>query len=385
MKKIWPFSFYFLYFGAFSALLPFFVIFYQRLDFNGTQIGLLTGLPPLITLFFAPLGTGVADSTHRHKLIMGLGLAVAIGVALLLPEVTGFATVFALIILFNIFISPVGAFADSATMSMLGEQRAMYGRIRMGGTIGWGIFALIAGFLVQSQGLQVAFWIFAGIMFIGLLVSQRFSFGTKDEKASNGGGILVLLTSRRWVFFLLVAFLAGLGVFSVASFLYPYMAELGATESQMGIALLIATLTEFPIFFFGDRLIKRFSAYQLFMIAMILIGIRSLLYFAAGSTFMVWVVQAFSGMVFPAMWLAAVSYADENAPVGLKSTAQGLLGAVVFGFGSAVSGFLGALLLENIGGRGTFLVFGIVILVGLALIEVVKRLLPEKELAQPEI
>jgi len=53
MKKIWPFSYYFLNFAAFSALLPFFVIFYQQLGFNGTEIGLLTGIPPLITLFAA--------------------------------------------------------------------------------------------------------------------------------------------------------------------------------------------------------------------------------------------------------------------------------------------------------------------------------------------
>jgi len=385
MKKIWPFSFYLLYFAALSSLMPFIVLFYQRLGFTGTQIGLLAGLPPLITLFFAPLGTGLADSTHRHKLIMGLGLAVAIGVAILLPGLTGFVAVFALIIVYNIFLSPVGSLADSATMSMLGEQRSMYGRIRLGGTIGWGIFAPIAGFLVQGQGLKIAFWMFAGILFLALLVSQRFSFGAKDEHQQDRGGIRVLLTSRRWIFFLMAAFLAGLGVFSVAAYLYPYMAELGATESQMGTGLLIATLTELPIFFFGNHLIKRFSAYGLFMIALILIGVRSLLYFAASSTYMVWAVQVFSGMVFPAMWLAGVSYADENAPEGLKSTAQGLLGAMVFGFGAAVSGFLGGVLLENIGGRNMFLVFGIIILVGLVLIEGVNRLFPEREVTQPEI
>jgi MFS family permease len=74
-----------------------------------------------------------------------------------------------------------------------------------------------------------------------------------------------------------------------------------------------------------------------------------------------------------------VAYADENAPVGMKSTAQGLFGAMTFGIGSAVAGFVGGLLLESIGGRGMFMVFGIVILAGLVLIEIVKRLLPERK------
>ena len=77
MKKIWPFSFYFLYFAALSSFMPFIVLFYQELQFNGTQIGLLTGIPPLITLVAAPFWTGVADASRRHRLIMSLGIATA--------------------------------------------------------------------------------------------------------------------------------------------------------------------------------------------------------------------------------------------------------------------------------------------------------------------
>jgi PPP family 3-phenylpropionic acid transporter len=374
MRKIWPFTFYFLYFAAFASLLPFFVIFYQSLGFTGAQIGLLTGIPPLIAMVGAPFGTGLADATRRHKVIMGLGLGVAIVVALLLPSLTGFSAVFALIILFNIFMSPVASLSDSATMTMLGEERAMYGRIRMGGTIGWGLFAPIAGALVLRHGLNIAFWTFAAIMFINLLVSRKFVFAGAETYSSNNGGMRVLLTNPRWIIFLLFAFLGGVGAFSVASYLYPYMAELGANSQEMGIALTIATVTEVPVFFFGNRLVKRFGSYGLFMISLVLIGIRSLFYTAASATWMVWVIQAFGGTIFPAMWLAGVSYADENAPAGLKSSAQGLFGAMTFGFGSAVGGFVGGLLLESVGGRDMFLVFGVIILTGLALIEGVRRL-----------
>src|SRR5215211_4026079 len=101
MKKFWPFTFYFLYFAAFSSAIPFFVLFYQELGFNGTQIGLLTGIPPLITLVASPFWTSVADARHWHKLVMGLGILVAVLVVFLLPSLTGFVIVFAMIILFN--------------------------------------------------------------------------------------------------------------------------------------------------------------------------------------------------------------------------------------------------------------------------------------------
>jgi MFS family permease len=55
----------------------------------------------------------------------------------------------------------------------------------------------------------------------------------------------------------------------------------------------------------------------------------------------------------------------------------------MFGIGSAISGFVGGVLLESIGGRGMFLVFGIIILGGLALVEGINRLLPGEKIAQP--
>src|ERR1044071_5172090 len=122
MKKIWPFSFYFLYFAAFAALMPFFVLFYQGRGFSGAEIGLLTGVPPLITLVAAPFWTGLADANRWHKRVMSLGITVTVLVIFLLPSLTSFAVVFIAIILFNVFLSPVASLADSATMTMLGEE-----------------------------------------------------------------------------------------------------------------------------------------------------------------------------------------------------------------------------------------------------------------------
>lgn len=383
MKKPWPFTFYILYFAALSSLMPYLVIFYQKLAFSGAQIGLLTGIPPLVTLVASPFWTGLADSKHWHKWIMALGIIVAVVAIFLLQSFTGFIFVFALIILFNTFISPVASLADSATMNMLGEERAMYGRIRLGGTIGWGVFAPIAGALIQRYGLNAGFWSFSALMLVNLLVSMRFVHGAHEQSGSRQSGIRTLLTNRRWINFLFLAFLGGIGSFSVASYLFPYMAELGANESTMGIASSIATMTEVVIFFFGNRLVKKFGSYGLLVLALGMSGIRSLLYSLVSTPSMVLILQAFGGTIFPALWLAGVSYADENSPLNLKSSAQGLFGAMMFGVGAAAAGFLGGLLLETIGGRGMFLVLGIIVLTGLAIAEGIRRLFPEKDEVAP--
>src|SRR5258706_475824 len=83
MKKIYPFSFYLLYFGANACFLPYIVLYYQSLGFSGAQIGILSAISPLISLVGAPFWTGIADVSHCHRLIMSMTLLVAIGLAVL--------------------------------------------------------------------------------------------------------------------------------------------------------------------------------------------------------------------------------------------------------------------------------------------------------------
>lgn len=83
--------------------------------------------------------------------------------------------------------------------------------------------------------------------------------------------------------------------------------------------------------------------------------------------------QFLKGLTFPAVWVAGVSFAYDNAPPGLDATAQGLFGAMVFGFGAAAGGLLGGLLLEAVGGRAMYPVFGVFVLGSLALLAPLER------------
>ena len=76
MNKTWPFTFNFLIFAAFAFSMPFMVLYYQRAGFTGAQIGLVTGITPLITLLSTPLWTTLADATRRHRLSMSLALLI---------------------------------------------------------------------------------------------------------------------------------------------------------------------------------------------------------------------------------------------------------------------------------------------------------------------
>ena len=383
MKKIWPFAFSFLYFASIASVAPFIVLYFQGLGFTGAQIGLLNSITPLITLFSAPLWTGLADVTRRHGLFMGLALLVGAVLILLFPLLHAFAPILLVSVLFNDFFAPVSSFADSATMVMLADEKEMYGRIRLGGTIGFGLAAPIAGMLVQNYGLKWAFWGCAAFSLLAFIVSQKLVYGQVKADDPVRRGVRELLANPRWLLFLTLAVAGGVALAATNTYFFPYMEELGAKESMMGFALTVGTLSEIPVLFFGNRLVKRLRPYGLLMLTMVVTAIRFLLFAASGTPTLALFVQLLNGLAFPAMWVAGVSYADEHAPAGMGATAQGIFGATVFGLGNAVGGFTGGLLLESVGGRGLYLVFGVVLLAIVAIVTLVQRRLPAEQKTSP--
>lgn len=69
-------------------------------------------------------------------------------------------------------------------------------------------------------------------------------------------------------------------------FCFFYLDQLHATKTLMSLSLLVATISEVPIFFFGDRPLQRWGA-------------RGLLLFALGAN----VERMFSYALMPVAWL----------------------------------------------------------------------------------
>ena len=381
MKKFWPFAFYFFQYAGVAFMMPFLVLFYQGLGFDGGQIGFLAGISPLITLFSGPLVTGIADTTRQHKLVMGISLLIATLAVFTFPLFSIFAPILLIVLVNSFFTGPVSSLADNATMSMLAGEKDMYGRLRLGGTIGFALAAPISGQLVQTYGIKMAFW-GCGLMYLlAFVVSLNFEHTSNKAflKQTNSlvDGLRVMIADPRWLLFLVGAFVGGFAMAVTNNYFFSYMKELGAKESTMGFALTLGTICEVPVMLFGNRLLRYFKAYPLFILALIISGVRLLLFSIASSPNQAMFFNLLNGLTFPVVWIAGVSYVDEHAPAGMSATAQGVFGAAVFGIGTSSGGFLGGALLDMIGAKGLCLVFGSVTLLVVAVILLFGRMLPQ--------
>jgi PPP family 3-phenylpropionic acid transporter len=383
MKKIWPFSFNFLFYAAMACLMPFLVLYFRQLGFTGFQIGLLTGLSPLVSIIAIPFWTSFADKTHHHKFVLSLAITSAVILAPVFLIVKTFVPMIALAALYSFLTAPIVSLVDNATMTMLADEKEKYGRVRVGGTIGWALTAPVAGVLIDRFGLKFSFWSYAVVMLAALFVCQPFIFGQADARVQIKGGIRTLLANRRWMLFLGLGFVGGMGIASVNNYLSLYMTQGGANKTLIGVASAMATFSELPVLFFGDRLLKRFRAQGLFVLAIAVYAVRLLLYAVSDLPAVILPFQLLNGLTFPALWMAGVSLAHENAPRGMGATAQGLFGSVVMGFGNGVGGLLCGTLFGAIGGQGMYLIIGMIVLAGLMIFGVLNRFMSASSRSRP--
>jgi PPP family 3-phenylpropionic acid transporter len=368
-KKVVPFTFFLLFFIAIAAFMPFMVLYYQELGFSGTQIGLLTGIPPLITMVTVPLWTRTADRTQRYRLIMSISLLVTAACIAIYPFLRSFTAVLILTMITNLFIGPAFSLANSATMVMLGEEKDVYGRLRVGGSIGFGISTLIAGALVEQFDLRIAFWM-GSAFFVGTyLVSLQLEYGQDESQPEDEeGDIQHLLRRPNWIIFLLLAFIAGVAMAAFNSYFFPYLSELGAAETAMGAALAVGILSEVPVLLSSNRFFGRFGGYGTLIMSTAFIGLRMVLFGLTQSTLGVMLIQILNGLSIPLFMVAGVYYADQLAPAGLRATSQGLFNAAMLGIGAAVGGFISGFLLVRIGAQALFLLIGLLVLAVLVVV-----------------
>jgi PPP family 3-phenylpropionic acid transporter len=372
-------AFYFAFYGAMASLLPFIVLYYEFHGLTGSQIGILTGLSPLITLVAAPLWGGVADATRQHKRLLLVSIGSAILAAGILSTTTSFAGLLLVLTAFAIVFAPILPLVDSALVELLQERKDAYGRQRFWGTVGWGLAAPLTGVLIERSGLHWLFWVYFVFMVGALLASWRLPVQDVAIGSQFWQGMRSLLVDVRWFLFLGIAFIAGMGLSVVTNYLFLYMNAMGASQSLMGLSLTVATLSEMPVFYFSDRLLNRWGARGLLAFSISVYVLRVLAYSVVYSPYLVLLLQLLHGPVFAAMWVAGVSYASQIAPRGLSATAQSLFSSAMMGMGGATGALVGGVLYENLGPWMMFRWVGFVVIFSLLVFLMLEKLVISRQ------
>jgi PPP family 3-phenylpropionic acid transporter len=369
--------FYFLYFAAAAAIYPFLTLFYESLGLTGRQIGILAAIPPLVMLFAASFWGGLADATQQHRRLLGGAIIGGISFALLVSVSSSFWSLAVTITGFAFLIAPIIPLIDNSALECLGERKNQYGKLRAWGAIGWGVAGPIIGWLMEQLGLRWSFYGYALFMAAGFLITFHLPITQSSIGKAFWGGFRVLTGNRRWLFFLAIMFVTGVGSGVVHNYLFLYMDYLGATTTLMGLALTVATLSELVIFSFSDRLLDRWGIRLVLVVSIIAMIVRYLAYSLISIPWLVLPIQLLHGFTFSARWAAGVAYANKIAPAGMGATAQGIFSGVMLGLGGAGGGLIGGWLYESASPVLMFRWAGLGILAAVVLLALVGKFVVE--------
>lgn len=380
--------FYFIYFGAAATLSPYLVLYYESLGLTGTQIGLLTGIVPLVTLFSSTLWGAVADASRRYRGVVLLAIAGLWVSALLMTRVVGIEGLLATVVLFAFFGAPVGSLMDNSVVTQLGERKNEYGRIRLWGSVGWGFSAFIMGPVLERAGLEWAFYGYLAVMGVLFLYTLTVPIVGTERTASFKAGLRVLLGDGRFLGLLVMALIFGISLGMSLNYLFLHMSAMGASETLMAWTLVMATISEVPFLFLSGRIISRYGINRIIAVAFLLMATRAFIYaFMPAPWWVLPVNLLLGGPTFALFWAGAVAEANRLAPPGLGGTAQGALGSVMFGLGSAAGNFFGGIIFERYGAPplmqsvGWLLAITLVVFVALRLAP--RRHVPDVAIKEP--
>ena len=174
-------SFYFFYFSALGAFLPFWPLYLNYKSFTPYEIGVITGTM-IGTKIIAPNVWGwIADKTGLRHRVIQLGALSCFIIFTFASSMESFSGMVALIFLFSFFWNASLPQFEAVTMTSLGSSYNNYSQIRLWGSLGFILSVFSLSFLTQNYGIEVVptcilsflFLTFITTLFVMIYISSK--------------------------------------------------------------------------------------------------------------------------------------------------------------------------------------------------------------------
>ncbi|XP_064551515.1 major facilitator superfamily domain-containing protein 6-A isoform X1 [Drosophila montana] len=291
--------------------------------------------------------------------------------AMAMPEFWFF---FGMLIISWIGMAVVVSIGDAICFGILGDRHHLYGKQRLFGSLGWGIFALLAGLLVDAMSQEgssernytIIFWMTLIIMGFDMLASTKLKHTQTHMSANILKDVGQMFLSVRCVVFFLWCVAIGLCTALIWNFLLIYLGDLAKEHGTdfintlEGLVMSIQCFGgELPFFFMSGWILKRIGHVNAMSLVLFGFGVRFLLYSMLQNPWYILPIELLNGLTFGLFYATMASYASIVAPPGTEATMQSLVGAIFEGVGVSIGSQIGGQLFSAVSGRTTFEIFSI--------------------------
>jgi PPP family 3-phenylpropionic acid transporter len=346
--------FYFVFIGALGLFLPYFSLWLAAQGLAPTEISLILAISPLMGLAAPPLVGLLADTLRARGWLLRFlttGTALAFCGFLHAGGLVWFAAVAAT---FAFLRAPIWALVDSAALEHVRKHGGSYGRLRLWGSLGFVLAALVGGSILDRFGIDAI--CLTTIAVLGLAAAVAWSMpASPPETHREVVGTWLAMLRERDLWLLLGAVAAGQAAAASydAYFSLHLVQHLGYTPSFVGIAFAVGVIAEVVMLALSGRVIPRLGYERALAIAFATAAARWLLLSFAHSPVAVLALAPLHAITFVFYYVAAVQLIRERAKPEVATAAQGLLSAAS-AFGSAIGMFVWGQLFDRAGGPAMY-------------------------------
>ncbi|HSD85506.1 MAG TPA: MFS transporter, partial [Anaerolineae bacterium] len=324
-RNLWMLRlYYFMLIGGGGFLFPFINLFYTRQGLSGTEIGLLSTLASLVALIAAPWWGRRSDVTAQPRRLLQFGLLATSLCMLVLSQQTIFAWMAVIVALDALLSVNVAPLSDVVALAVTKQGRAGYGSVRLWGSLGWAVAALLGGWLIEQTGLFTMFagYALTGLVSIALLARLQLPrWGQHPDRtdapaaAHSWRATFTALRRDRTLLGLTGALsILWFALNVVRQFEPVFLDQLGAGETIIGLASTIGAAVELPAMLWVDRLGRHFSSGNLLRLSFLLYIAVALSVVIAPTIPVILFSHVIDGVAYSFFAVALVLFISEVAP-----------------------------------------------------------------------
>jgi len=338
-----------------GAVLPLLALSMQSRGFRPSEYAWLMATLPMSRLLAPPLWGALADKWVGTALLLRVNTFVSAAAMAALSQRLSFSLTVLAFVVWAFFSSSLMPLAEAGTYRLLGSQAASFAHVRVFGSIGFGLSALLVGVVGVGADLSAAFWGGAAGYLIAGLISQAMPAGHGAAAKTPIWGAVLTLARRRDVLLLWL----GSTLYYVAHGAYdvyygPHIRTIaGVTDRTVSLAWALGVVAEIVLILFVPRLLRGRASQHLLVASAVVSTLRWWFLAHATSVGEVWLLQPLHAITFGLWYLVFVHENQEGTPFALRATVQGL-SAACLGLGMISATLLGGYVLEHFGGRALF-------------------------------
>lgn len=342
-------AFNFSTFATQALVVSFIPLYFMTRGFTESQIGVLYSSGLFVSIF-ANIITGLASDKYRtiRKILIALLLGQLAMLSLLFP-LENFAMVCAVMTAFYFFQTPIIPLSDSLILLSSQYTGRPYALIRIFGSLGFALSAYGLGLLLKGIGSE---WtIFVALCTVG--ISLVLTIVIKDYQGASRkiefAGFFKLLKQRHVLLFFLLILMVSISHRMYEGFLAVTMRQLGASDSLVGLSLLVSASSEIPILFLLGKYGHKFKELPLLVIASLMYGLRLWLMGEIEDPRWFIATQAMHSVSFGIYFSTALRYISHLIPDEYRSSGQAVYTVIWTGLAGLISGVFGGLVYEQLG------------------------------------